>query len=482
MNELHRCHSAGASGVDFEPPETASPRNCLIRAHIGEEKIPSPSGRAVVTLDHAKLYTHELGLQLRRRTWLHRRTWGERTHKGFQVTGYGWTAAERPATTSTIWAGLTGKFGVSLGEQESVRLIVLDLDHGHAPAPTKPCLCTPPEVCLCGFEDRTRAERRREEREELRRRVAAKARPIVEKLRRAFPGVEFAALSTPRGCHLVFLLEEKLPAEEAHELGERVLAAVGADQSEAFPKNGRLCRLPGTGSASRMLDDDLERPRHGSRLQDLAALLALRRCRPSDFRAVAIETSNVSQRNHSSRTKSPRGDSLGAAHPSHPGVTRTSEDPRDARLRETLAAKLKGDAFEAALLEVYRVGMPDDSSFDTMRKLAFLVGTAAGLASAECVRVAEAFVALPVHRATHAQTERGRRQLLQVFRSCLRHQQRGIASRDVNPAQLARPALWNMLRELLGRQPRLRVLRTLPPATREALAAAGRKRWSKDAA
>jgi hypothetical protein len=147
-----------------------------------------------------------------------------------------------------------------------------------------------------------------------------------------------------------------------------------------------------------------------------------------------------------------------------------------------LSGHLRGAEFEAAMLKAYRTGMPDDTSYDCMRKLAFLTAIAAGLAGAECVRIAEAFIALPNHRATHAQTTGGRRQLLAVFRSCLKHQQRGLSGGRLKPAQLARPALWNMLHELLGRRLRLRVAKSLSETTRKALSAAGRKRWARDAA
>lgn len=192
MSESHRCDSPAIRDVDFEPPLGLSLRNRSGHAPLGEEKIPSPTRarrrRAPGhTLDKAKLYSHELGLTLRCPTWLHCRTWGERTHRGYNVTGYGWTAAERPATANTILSGLRGAFGVSVGNQETVRVIVLDLDHGHGPAPAKTCTCASPESCLCGFDDRSRAERRREERDELRGRVAAKARPIVAKLRESLP-------------------------------------------------------------------------------------------------------------------------------------------------------------------------------------------------------------------------------------------------------------------------------------------------------
>lgn len=483
MSESHRCDSPPIHDVDFEPPLGLSLRNHSGQAPIGEEKIPSPSRRrrpraSGATLNKAKLFSHELGLTLRTPAWLHRRIWGEVTHRGFNVTDYGWTAADWPATAKTILSGLRGEFGVSLGNQETVRVVVLDLDHGHGPAPAKTCACASPGSCLCGFDDRTRTERRREERDELRGRVAAKARPIVAKLRESSPAADFVTYSTPRGCHVVFLLEKPLAADEAHELGERILAAVGADQSEAFPKNGRLCRLPGTGSASRMLADDLERPRHGTRLRDLEALLALRRCRPSDFgAAVTVKTPEktpIPKESH-------RCDSFSRAE-LEPAKNRPGENVDDVELRDALGAKLKGDGFEKAMLDVYRLGMPDDASYDCMRKLAFLTASAAGLAGTECIRVAEAFIQLPHHRATHAQTERGRKQLLQVFRSCLKHQLRGIAGRDVEPAKLARAPLWNMLRELLGRQPRLRIAKAFSPSAREAMRDGGRKRWAKDAA
>ena len=187
------------------------------------------------------------------------------------------THAELEAGLGTLAAGLAGSYGVALGAQGTVRFVVLDLDFGHD-------LPEPEYASLAEFVDA--AHDRGAPQRRMRTHVAAKAAPLVAQLRAAFPGVDFAVCSSPRGAHVVTLLDRSVPHAGANELGRRMLAALGdPGRAEAFPKceasGGRTCRLPLTGAASRLLRDDLLGYRHRSRVEDLQAMLAMRRTDPA---------------------------------------------------------------------------------------------------------------------------------------------------------------------------------------------------------
>jgi hypothetical protein len=459
-----------------------SARNHSEHDHIGEEKNtlgPAGTGkRARVDRYHASRYLEALGLKLRTPALLYRRTWGEQTLHGYRKTHAGWDDAEHPASLRTIHEALKGSFGVRVRLQPTVRMVVLDFDcHELRRRYVRPssCQCVEGELCVCGSPE----QQRRDSETDYRQRIADKVAPAVERFRQLLPSVESATFSSPRGLHVVMLLADAMTVPDAHELGQRILAALAPATAESFPKpegdegDGTTCRLPCSGRESRLLGPDLVALRHPtSRAADIEALLAMRRCVPSDFEGLPESTRVDSAPSPKKRQK--RAPIL--------VVCRDGESIEDAHLRAELASPLKGTEYAKALLAVYERGAPDDTSFDVMRKLAFLV-TAAGLGKPDCLLVAKAFVGLGHHRATQMQTERGRKRLLGVFRACLRHQGKGVAKGTVTPGKLGNQALWAMIRELLGRRERLRVVSSVPLAELSAMKRkAARARWSAVAA
>jgi hypothetical protein len=439
------------------------------------------SRRPQIGWELARAYRDALGLTLPvDSAWLYRRTWSEPDARYAGVDdnrritiGRGWIASTYPAGMSTLRRALSGEYGLDLAEQTRVRFILLDLDVGHGfdPAGDERGGCDLEEFLRRQSKGAKAARVRREQRS-MRREVAARSKPIVECLRAAFPTADFAVLGTPRGSHVVVLLEEDVSWRRAESIGRGMLEAIGSPaKCEVWPKKsgnrGRTARLPCTGG-SRLLAADLEHEAHRRRADDVRALLELR---PATIAELTPNRQSTRVDSKLSPPKAPRN-------PPQTAPARTGELEGDNELRAQLSEQLEGDDFAEALLAALDRGLPDDTSWPVCGKLAFLLRVAAGQSRRACEQAARTFFELPHHRATKCRTEAGRRQLMSQLRSALRYYDRGIDAGRLTPGGLTDSRLWRMVEELLGR----RALRQVQPPTdgqRDAKRRAARAKWSK---
>jgi hypothetical protein len=421
--------------------------------------------RSTVSASLAEEYLETLGLSLGCSGWLWREQWMGRENGKLVRRGSGWIGTSYDVRLGTMRRALMGEWGLALADQPIARHLVVDVDvHGVTAEPDTE------DIDAWLESPRSHARRRRK-----RGRIAERAAPIADAVRSATPGVTWLPLATPHGLHLIAILDEPLPAADADAIGKGLLAAIGNPQGvEAFPRTDsggrslRTCRLPLTGG-SRLLADDLVSPRHRCRADDVRELVAMPKVSPSAFAAALLDDRAEPEREPEEPAAAPKRRCRTAR-------VRTARSEED-ELRTRLGEHLTGEHFTAALVEAFERGMPDDSSYPCAQKLAAAV-TYAGISRGDAELVGRAWIALPHHRATHAETEQGRRAWLRTFRAELRHQERGVTAGRVRPGRLADPELWTLLERLLGRRPGRRQRNE---ATGEKRRAAARARWSKGA-
>lgn len=419
-------------------------------------------------------YVAALGLAPWTTGWIWRSTWVRIDPDRVRVVGRGWQATRYPISPRAIGRGLAGECGLDLRDQSQIRFLGVDIDCHDLDGSQE-------AGDALGIDEWLGAGKPHQRRRRLRERIAERARPTLEAVRAATPGAEWVVLASPRGLHMVALLDEFVSAQRAAELADGVLALIGRPKCvETFPRveaGGRTCRLPLTGG-SRLLADDLVRLRHGRRAADLVELLSTKRTPIEALAALENRCVRIANPAEIKPNCAPRRREHTALPPEHP-QNLPLDLPGDADLRDRLSRHLRGQEFADTMIELLRAGTPDDASFDAARKIAALA-VYAGMASKDATALGRAFIERPGHhRCTHAQTAAGRSQWMQVYRSCLRRQQAGVARDEIRP-RLANPALVAAVAQLLGRQPGRR--RRSSEATRLAARKAAQTRWARSKA
>lgn len=427
-----------------------------------------------VTRELTDLYADRLGVQLgvdgylwrseqvqtaKRRTWIRE-----------------WTATKYPVSSTTLRRALLGEWGLALAEQQTTKHILLDVDvHDE----------TPGEFDRYNIDHWLETSRSRARIRRRRAGIADHVRPIIEAVKAATPDANWIAVATPRGIHLVSLLDRAITVCEANRIGAAVIAAIGLPPHvEAFPRvetsGARTCRVP-LSAGSRLLAPNLIDLRNRLRVDDVAKLIEAPTTSVEAFLSCVAEAKPVEQEVPEAAvtaTPDPIEHRANEAPPPRKLVRARDMDgdlPGDARLRQRLHEHLNGKAFVDVLLEAHEHGMPDDSSFPTAQKLAFAC-VAAGLTRGDAEAVGKAWIGSELHRATHARNEQGRRAWLRTYRAELRHQERGVVAGRVRVGHLTDPRLWGMLESLLGRRPGRR---QTAAKVSEARSRAAKMRWAK---
>jgi hypothetical protein len=285
--------------------------------------------------------------------------------------------------------------------------------------------------------------------------IAGTLRRVVTELRRKFPTLPFAAFATPRGAHVVILLDRLTRVRRAHALGMRLLAEIDlelpeGDAIEVFPaQTGSTCRLPCTGQ-SRLLGEDLEQVAHagpGGRARDVRALLALRRATAADFGVDSLEGEEEIEAVQLELKK-------------HRTAELEREQSRDA------AGKLRGADFVAEVVSMHRDGVKLGRSWDAARRLSWLLVVAAGLTEGQALAGLQRFAELGHHEARHFSSENGQRAWMRSARACVRRCRGLIESGEQRPGKLRSGDLWSVVTELTGEQapPVSRSVRRTPGA------------------
>ncbi len=231
-------------------------------------------------------------------------------------------------------------------------------------------------------------------------------RPVVEELQEFLPAdlVE----QTPRGFHLVWVLDEAVPIEVAARLAAAIKARLTAlpdgVKVESFPtEEGRLCALPLMG-ISREVGPDLVTHEFSRRCPALEAFLALPGHALEEF-----------------------GELLNEPIPESPasGLRVPQEAPIEAPPghREATGDQLFGEDFAKECRRLFEGGIDAGDHYDATRRIAaclFYVSPSVEVAEARF----ESWIALPIHRSRHCLTDR--RHLMRDFRCQARYFTRGV--------------------------------------------------------
>jgi hypothetical protein len=232
-------------------------------------------------------------------------------------------------------------------------------------------------------------------------------------------------VKSKRGVHVFAVLNDALPVGELHALGQRVLEQAGLVGApvEVFPQaNGRMCRLPLTGSKSRLLNKGMTCVKHRRRNDDVREVLDAPVARVEDFglaETLIREAYNVME-TQVSIDYSAVAQSSAPARKREKNIT-PSSDQSD--LAELLTEQLFGREFSEVVLQLATEGIPRGGHLDAARKLAFALRSI-GLEKDEACGVFAKFIRRPIHSARHCQDRAGRSQLLAEFRSNFAHQER----------------------------------------------------------
>ncbi len=272
--------------------------------------------------------------------------------------------------------------------------------------------------------------------------VAEACRSTIDQLRAAAPAVAFFLESTPHGLHASVRFDRPLPVDVVNTLGRVLLERVTLPpevKAEVFPKleggRGRHCDLPGVGKYRRVREDNLAKVVNGRRLQDVVDFLTMTTTTIAAFPNARVRVHAVADM---PSRPAPRTTVPGK----RPTELPTWEGPSDTR-------QMFGHEFKKQMSSLLR-HVPDDCSWRAVTKF---VACCTYLAIDEATARAafDAWIALPGHAADHMHDEGGRRALGAIYKSCVRHQQRGIDAGRVEPGLMQSPEIRSRILALAGR-------------------------------
>lgn len=352
---------------------------------------------------------------------------GQSSCRSFHIhTRVGWRSGwgEAPSLIALANA-LGGRYALALNGLTTTRVVVLDLDVGHevhdarelqpAVAPWQPER-EPHEAFVrrTGRKDSIRAR--------MRHHVADMIFVWLEQLRTA--RIPFCVVSTPRGAHVVIRLPEDLSIDRAHALGQAIRRKFdrrSTEPVEVFPAlDGRMCRLPLTGTTRLVsAESGYERFAHGRRMQDILALFELAPLSAPMVRRLLA--------------RAPRSPGKSIA----PPRTRScNENSRPAGRGGRSDGQLFGRDFANEVVRTFLDGMGRGESYDVARRWSFALRVSCGLSSEESERVFATWLSHDDHRARHAMSTHGRRDLMATFRACVARHGHGIAQGTLHPGRL----------------------------------------------
>ena len=350
-----------------------------------------------------------------------------------------WSARRYSMSRATLAASLAGAIGVAAQKVEHTSWAAFDLDfrfgdedeEKSALAKVKRRHRMRSEPTLrdgeSAFDAAMDAQGREPSWAEARRIVLERElREIVAELVRVVP--ELVRESSPRGIHLVLLLDRDYAAGELADLMQRMAEALGlAREVECFPraeaKSYALCRFPLSGPG-RLLAEDLVSLRNARRAQDVETLANASKVTLETLRARVEALEAVASR---------ATGQVALPHEESTPHRRTGEAPE----------QLHGAEYIARALQLMSCIGPGES-WEAARRISFAL-VMAGLSEPEAMRAWERLLERPGHEARHCATRSGRDALLRSARSCVRHVMRGGL-----PARLREPRLRAAIDELLG--------------------------------
>jgi hypothetical protein len=258
--------------------------------------------------------------------------------------------------------------------------------------------------------------------------VAPHAQRVLQQLRERMPGLPAIVTSTERGAHVTIVLDDDEDPAAIAEVGRAMLRVLDESGCEVWPTSaGRMCRSPGTGR-SRVLADDCATIRNRWRRDDVRDLLAVPAVSLNALRAAFL--------------KVPISGSA---------KNRTSEAPKKrAQPKGDPEGQLRGRAYTDELVRHHTDGIGRGESWDATRRWAFALEVGLGLSADRAEHAFRQLIRSPKNQATHCLTEGGRRQLMQVYRSCARHQRNGIAAGRTKAGKMSDPRVLAIVAELLG--------------------------------
>ena len=348
-----------------------------------------------------------------------------------------WTTVQRSPEDWEVALGLQrGTVRLAPRGIDETRLLVVDVDvHAEPPAEianAKPPRKRAPKVVrrIADVMHSAQALARYRNKRALAWRAEI-ARPVLDRLREV--GVFELVERTPRGWHLVVLLDRAIPVAEAAALASHVAAGAGelppGVAVEAFPKlradgHGDMCSLPLLGPHRRVGADHVSVGR--KRASDVEDLLRAEGLDPEDLRAALEGTAPAPPVSSASR-----GDE-----------TEVSRAPaaEDGRL-------LKG-AFVTRVLDLLEHTGAGES-YEAVRRIV-AAALYAGHSDEETLGIVRAWSERPTHAAAHCLTPRGRKQLLAVARNGVRHFARGEAAGRCYRGGLKSTELRAAFRQLLA--------------------------------
>jgi hypothetical protein len=218
-------------------------------------------------------------------------------HSAFSWKGrWGWTSRPRPFGDIALRNALAGRYALSTSGSECVSYVVLDFDWGHASHSDIFGELADDDLAWASQNDGSAwlswsrpggddlIDTTPTPPKLLRRYVAKRLRPALDRLRAAWPDIEFVPCKSPRGAHVLVLLKRPAGPDDARAFALGLITRAGLDcerRLEVFPQIGvdgsaRMPTLPVTGR-SRILADDCETPRFHRRADDIAYLLSCKR-------------------------------------------------------------------------------------------------------------------------------------------------------------------------------------------------------------
>jgi hypothetical protein len=336
------------------------------------------------------------------------------------------------------WRGaIGGRYALSLSGIERTQHLIVDLDAHYVDDEDVDKLAralrrrAPPARRYRSLDDFLGAHRRLDRAGARRTLIARELGDKVRALLEVIP--EAIVVSSPRGLHVVAVLDADEDVHEVYEIGVELVGAVIGEAAnvEVFPRpearGARSGRLPLTGPAGRILKDDLTSRQHARRALDRAELLAAKRLPLAELRKRADRCRGANGR---------RAAATGAG--CRPTVPRG----------EAIDGKLRGHAYADRLVELAAcIGRGE--SFEAARRWSFALVVGFGLPVDEATVAFRALVERPGHEARHCATNRGQRKLLGTFQSCAKRHQRGVERGDLRAGGLKDPRVRSIARDLL---------------------------------